>query len=172
MTRHRHDPSLSISHSRLLELVHYDPETGIFSPRQHRPGVRHKPALGNVDCTGYRRICIEYRRYLAQRLAWFYMTGAWPVNEIDHRDVNKDNNAWNNLREAGPSGNSANKAIFRNNTSGFKGVSLVKATGRWQASIRFAGKLIYLGSYGAPDEAHRAYVAAAERLQGEFARAA
>lgn len=173
--RKRHPKVLTgdgrITHAELLDLVRYDAETGQFSPRVHRPGIRSE-ILGHRESNGYIRICIGYRRFQAHRLAWFYVTGVWPVGQIDHKDLNPSNNSFANLRLADPSSNSANKSLFRNNTSGFKGVSLIKSSGRWQASIRFNGRLKYLGSYLTPEEAHGAYAAEARRLQGEFARVA
>lgn len=36
---------------------------------------------------------------------------------------------------------------YKNNTSGYKGVTKTKKNGKWRASIRFKGKNIYLGEY-------------------------
>jgi hypothetical protein len=88
---------------------------------------------------------------------------------IDHRDGNRANNRWSNLRLATQSENSANRHRHINNTSGFKGVSLCK-WGKWRACIEKNGRKIHLGMYDTPQAAHAAYVAAARKLFGEFAR--
>ena len=63
-----------------------------------------------------------------------------------------------------------NKKRPSNNKSGFKGVCQVGD--KWQAGIKHQGKSIHLGWHDTPEEAHAAYVAAASRIFGEFARAA
>ena len=88
---------------------------------------------------------------------------------IDHRDGDRANNRWDNLRCATRSENNANRALQRNNCSGFKGVSL--KSGKWRARIRKHGRLFALGVFQTPQAAHAAYVAAARRLFAEFARA-
>lgn len=61
-----------------------------------------------------------------------------------------------------------------NNTSGFKGVSFQKKTGRWYACIASKavreGRTIALGLYSTPEEAACAYDASARKLHGAFAR--
>jgi hypothetical protein len=56
------------------------------------------------------------------------------------------------------------------NTSGYKGVSLVRQTKRWEARIRHLGKLLHLGCYDTPEDAARVYDDAARKYHGEFAR--
>ena len=91
---------------------------------------------------------------------------------IDHRDGNTLNNRRENLRVCTRSQNKANSKIYRNNTSGFKGVSFVKKqlARPWIACIYHNRKRLYLGHFATPAEAHEAYKAAALRIFGEFAR--
>ena len=96
------------------------------------------------------------------------MTGEWGRPAIDHRDGNSTNNRWSNLRRATPSQNNANRRRPRHNTSGYKGVYF--RWGFWRACIKRNGRRIYLGVFATPEEAHAAYVAAARKLFGEFAR--
>lgn len=90
--------------------------------------------------------------------------------------MNKHNNVWSNLRLATKSQNMANVGLIKSNTSGLKGASRYKAGepyGKpWQASIRKDNKQYHLGHFATKEEAHAAYVAAAEKIHGEFARAA
>ena len=152
---------------RLRGLLSYDPETGIFRWRISRGG--NAPA-GRVAGTirkkcGHRQIRVDDRTYFAHRLAWFYMTGVWPKEQIDHHNVNPDDNRWSNLREANGSQNSGNTKVKR---AGLKGVVFHKHNKKYQAQI--CSK--YLGLFDTEQEAHEAYLRAASKRYGEFARAA
>jgi hypothetical protein len=160
-----------ITAKRLRELLHYDPETGIFTWRVCRSNVSAGTRAGNVNSRGYRKIRINYIYYRANRLAWFYMTGSWPNHEIDHIDGRCDNDAFSNLRDATRSQNEANRCMQSNNTSGFKGVIFNNRYGKWQAQIKCEGKHKYIGLFDDPRSAHKAYVETAKGLFGEFARA-
>jgi len=158
---------------RLQELLHYDPATGVFTRSEAAlKRYRTKRPLGTIDDKGYLRIKIDGRSYRAQRLAWLWMTGAWPVADIDHRDLNRANNCWENLREATDSQNKANMRARSDNKSGFKGVSWDKAKQKWIAQIEHYGKGIKLGRFDCRAAAHFAYIIAADKYFGEFSRAA
>ena len=122
---------------------------------------------GSLGCQGYWRLKVDGRSYLSSRLAVFYMTGEWPLSEIDHKDLDHANDRWNNLRPATHSQNIANtKAIAK---SGLKG-ALEQASGRFMSRIRFQGKLIYLGTFDTKEESNAAYAKKAKEFFGEFAR--
>lgn len=88
----------------------------------------------------------------------------------DHRNGDGLDNRRSNLREATAGENGRNRRIDRDNTSGFKGVCWHKRDRRWQASIRVGGRSPrHLGYFPTPEEAARAYDAAARELHGEFA---
>jgi hypothetical protein len=162
-----------LTQARLKELLHYDPETGVFTWRVPPSGrVAAGERAGFVHEQKYRCIRISGRKYREHRLAWLYVNGRWPPNQIDHRDGNILNNRIDNLREASSSQNRANSRISVKNTSGYKGVSWDVSKGKWSARIGVAGKQIHLGRYHCPEKAHAAYCTAAERYFGEFARAA
>lgn len=155
----------------LRELLHYDHGTGDFTNLITRHGRAMAGSLaGSLTGEGYWNIMIFGSRYQAHRLAWLYMTGKWPENEIDHKDLNKSNNRWHNLREATCSQNHANKAVQANNSSGFKGVSWNKK--KWRAVLYIAGKQRFLGYFDTPQDAHIAYCNAAKMAYGDFARTA
>lgn len=71
-----------ISAERLRELLSYDLDTGVFIWRHRRRGIRVGDVAGYKDRLGYINITIEYRRYFAHRLSWFYVYGYWPPAEI------------------------------------------------------------------------------------------
>lgn len=158
-----------LSTERLRELVSYDPETGVFRRRTGRP--IGKPA-GYIASKGYRYIGVDRRIYRAARLAWLYMTGEWPPEQIDHINNVRDDDRFANLRKATPSQNSANGLRYSTNTSGFKGVSQSRRDALrprpWRAEIRFKGKGYHLGFFATPEAAHAAYCDAARRFFGEF----
>ncbi len=62
--------------------LNYDPETGVFTRRFSRG--RAGEEAGTVNGSGYREIRVRTQRYLAHRLAWFYVYGTWPKEQIDH----------------------------------------------------------------------------------------
>lgn len=162
-----------INSEYLRSILHYDPETGEFTwicpngTGKRKAGRR----AGWTNAEGYRAISIDGKTYYGHHLAWFYVFGEWPSAEVDHRDKNQGNNAIKNLREATGSQNNANKGKNKNNTTGFKGVVLL-ASGRYRAAIGHNRKLIYLGCFDRAEDASEAYAAGAQRLYGEFARAA
>lgn len=88
---------------------------------------------------------------------------------VDHINGDRLDNRKENLRVCSQSENLCNRGKQSNNRSGFKGVYL-HAPGRWRARIMFKGKLKELGLFDSPSDAHKAYVAAARALHGEFTR--
>jgi len=155
-----------ISQERLKEVLHYDPDTGRF---KWTTGFRKGRSAGNTSIyTGYRRITIDQKHYYAHRLAWFYMTGAWPKHMIDHVDHDRANNRWGNLREADPNQNIHNSRRSSKNTSGAKGVHFHRQTGKWRARIAAYGKTIHVGLYDTVEEASRARDMKAIELHGEY----
>lgn len=89
---------------------------------------------------------------------------------VDHRNHDTLDNQRNNLRKATSSQNTMNSTRRRgNNTSGFKGVSLRKKTGKWQAFINIDKKRVHLGFFDTAEEAYRIRQAKAIEVYGEFA---
>jgi hypothetical protein len=112
---------------------------------------------------------LDGQKYRAHHLAWLYMTGEW-CRELDHRDCNRSNNAFSNLRAASRSQNGANSLRPRRNTSGFKGVFWHEEAQKWRAMIRKDYKLKHLGMFGTKEDAAAAYARAAQTYFGAFAR--
>ncbi len=112
---------------------------------------------------GYLRLYLSGRHYLVHRLVWLFVTGHWPLGLIDHRDGDKTNNRFSNLRDADNRLNQQNqRTAHRDSHSGVLGVS--RNGGRWKARIKFGGAQVTLGSYATPEEAHNAYIAAKRSL--------
>lgn len=92
--------------------------------------------------------------------------------EVDHRDSNGLNNRRCNLRVATKAQNLANQRTRPDNSSGAKGVTFHKATGKWQPQIMVNGSRVYLGLFVSVEEAAAAYAKASAELHGEFGRTA
>lgn len=160
-------PKPKLTHQRLLELLAYDPQTGVFRWRIQKRRADAGSIAGAISKHGYRVIGIDRKLYRAARLAWFYVHGHWPSYELDHKDLIRDHDWIDNLRPAEQTQNNANRRAYRNNKSGLKGVYM--SAGRWRAGIRIDGKSYYIGTYDTAEAAHAAYVAKAKELFGEFA---
>lgn len=162
----------SLSHARLKQLLDYDPVVGTFTWRVSRKKCRIGDRAGNLQPNGYRRINIDGVKYYEQRLAIFYLTGAWPPNDVDHAHRTPHLNGSAQLRSATTSQNIANAKRRKDNTAGYKGVSLHRVSGLYRARITCMGKEISLGYFSNAKLAHAAYAKAAKRIFGSFSRAA
>lgn len=168
---------MTLTQAQLQEVIRYDPLTGQFfwrTCRWRRPqnaAPIEREIVPKPD-HGYARVRIEGVLYYMHRVAWLYMTGDWPSDEIDHINGNRSDNTFSNLREATSEQNKHNVGLCATNTSGFKGVSWDKRDRRWYPYIWVNNKKRHLGSFSSAEEAHKAYTTAAQRLRGEFARVA
>ena len=169
-------------------VLDYDPTTGALTWRPRavsdfkatrRRSAEHlcqwwnarfagQPA-GTVGGNGYVYVRLCGRIALAHRVIYAIVTGVWPHGEVDHRDRDRTNNRWLNLRAATSGQNKWNAPAQRNNTSGHKGVSLCKQSGKWRASISRNGRQTHLGFFVRKEDAAAAYEAAANRMFGEYA---
>lgn len=159
----------------LADRVNYDSRSGRFlwkldksRSSQWNSRCAGKPA-GSIGNAGYLMIGIHVngvqRRVLAHRLAFFMTHGRCPIGDVDHIDGDKLNNSSTNLREVSISGNLRNKRMYKNNTSGFTGVSLNKG-GRWLASAARSRRpgdprsvKVKLGTFATKEEAVAAVLA-------------
>lgn len=169
----------SLTQQGLRELVDYDPGTGVFTWKKNSAKRKAGTRAGWVHSKGYICLDINQRKYYAHRLVWLYMTGRWPGDQIDHIDFNKSNNVWLNLREATNAQNQQYQSVSRASSTGLKGAypgfakyqGVVRKTGTYYSQITVGGHRIHLGHFKTPEEAHAAYMRAAERYYGAFARA-
>jgi hypothetical protein len=152
-----------LDQDKLKELLHYDPETGVFTWRVSRSNVKAGTEAGFVHSNGYRYIKFQRKDLLGHRLAFLYMTGAWPEHHIDHINGHPSDNRWCNLRPVDRSANMQNQRKAQShNRSGFLGV--YRNGSRWRAKIDLDGKRKHLGYYDTPEEAHEAYLKAKREL--------
>lgn len=113
---------------------------------------------------------LDGRAYQSHRLAWLWMTGEWPALQVDHKDTDRRNNRWSNLRLATRTENQWNANVRGDNTSGYKGVSRPKGRTKWQAHITLGGRRKYLGTFDTAEDANQAATAARQAAHGEFAQ--
>jgi hypothetical protein len=159
----------SLTAARLRELLDYNPRTGRFTWRVDKTGRgARKGATAGTVTKRYRIICIDLKRYNASRLAFLWMTNRWPKFQADHINLDTTDDRWRNLRDATPSQNTAN--CKTKNKFGLKGVKQVGQ--RYAARISIDSRTIHLGTFGTPKAAHAAYIVAAKRYFGDFARSA
>jgi HNH endonuclease/AP2 domain len=153
----------------LRSILDYDPVTGLFTwKKQIGRRIRVGEVAGSSDKDGYIVIQIDGIKYKAHRLAYLYMTGEWPEDEIDHRDGCPAMNAWNNLRDATRVENIIN-SDRELGESGFRGVKFDPRTRTWRARIGRGYQREYIGAYATAEEAYEAYLTAANAVHGEFA---
>jgi len=160
-------------------ILDYNHETGVFTWRARercsfqRDLSYHQwiscfsgKEAGCIHKKGYVHIVIRNKQYKAHRLAWLYVTGEWPKDQIDHRDGDRSNNRWRNLRESSNAENLQNLSKFTSNSGRLLGVSKFSASKHkpWKAQIRVNGDLHYLGIYATQELAHEAYARAKNSL--------
>jgi hypothetical protein len=139
-----------ITQEYLKELLHYDPDTGVFTWLVDKGTAKAGCEAGCIrqaERTHYRRIRIDGEDHLAHRLAWLYIHGQLPENDIDHEDQNGLHNWISNLRDVTHRENQRNKRLSCNNTSGVTGVSFVKGSGKWLAQIDTESGKKHLGRF-------------------------
>ena len=155
---------MKISSEWLRELIDYNPKTGRFTWKEYGP--KEFGRAGSRDPNGYVKITVKGRSYLGHRLAWLYVYGVWPTDEIDHINGKPWDNRIENLRAATRRQNIQSRRMNRANRSGFKGVCRFRD--KWRSTVQ--GK--HLGLFATAEEAHLAYCVAARELFGEFAKTA
>lgn len=167
----------------LRSLLEYDPDTGNFAWKKRPVDLftnkracsvwnakyAGKPA-GYAKGDGYIQICILSRIYRAHRVAFAIYHGRWPDAEVDHINLVRDDNRIHNLREASRSSNICNSPIYKNNTSGVKGVCWEKRRNKWCASIWLNRRKIHVGYFDFLDDAAKAIREARDKMHGKFCR--
>lgn len=136
----------------------YNPDTGVVTGRGGKPiGTRRRD--GALQALAY--LPSGTTAVLLHRAAWLLATGRWPTAEVDHRDGNRRNNRWRNLREATRAENQQNR---RQRGAAGNLIGCSRYYRKWKAQIRHEGRVHYLGLFDTEQEAHAAYCEAKQRL--------
>lgn len=161
----------SVTRERLMEVLAYNPETGVFIWKKRPTTGAHRIKAGDVAGSmnkGYRIISIDRVRYFTHRLAWLYHYGCWPNGDLDHWDHATDNNAVGNLREGTDTQNLGNQNdAHRDSKSGILGVIWDKNRQKWKTEIQFGRIRKHIGRFDTKEEAQTAYLSA-KRQHHEF----
>ena len=141
----------------ILEVVHYDAETGKFAWKANRQKALIGKEICEISDQGYVYIRVLGRRILAHRLAWFVVHGELPSSPLDHFNGDRTDNRIANLRLCTNSQNLQNRGKQANNTSGYMGVSWHKVRSKWRATIQIDKKHMHLGLFDTAEDAYAAY---------------
>lgn len=139
-----------------MEILHYDPDTGVFTWLVKRGAVNAGEVAGTFrkhDGKTYVLIGVNGKRLRAHRLAFLYMNGSMPKLLCDHINGDGTDNRWCNLREVDFVNNNRNMRLRADNSSGTAGVYWNKKDKRWQVAIKVGKKRGYIGQYKTLEEA-------------------
>lgn len=138
---------LPLTQSELKRVIHYEPTNGVFTRLVTRGNAKRGTIAGTSTTSGHMQMMIHGTLYLLHRLAFLYMTGSFPSDEVDHINHISGDNRWRNLRSATRCDNSRNRTMNNNNTSGHAGVVWNKRNKKWYARIVINSKQIHLGAF-------------------------
>jgi HNH endonuclease/AP2 domain len=159
-----------ITREYLLGILEYDKFSGLLTWIVNKNNRRKGCVAGSINSNGYVTLWIDGKQYQSHRVIWFMVNGNWPIDEIDHIDGIRTNNAFNNLREATRSENSRNHKVRVDNNSGVKGVYWNSKLNKWRSEINFNKKRYNIGYFKCLNEAEAAVKRKREELHLEFAR--
>lgn len=142
-------PKKKPTQARLKEVLLYDPLTGIFIWKENRGTNKCKGLIAGTKNHphGYIYIRLDGKNYKASRLAWLYMEGYYPEMIIEHKDRNRANDKWNNLRHVSQRCNLRNGSKRSTNKTGVIGVCWDKSKKSWHAQITVSYKNIWIGRF-------------------------
>ena len=142
-----------LTQERLKELLHYEPETGVFCRKVSVSSrAMSGDRVGTKNDQGYLMVTLDRMPCFVHRIAFLYMMGRWPY-KMDHINHDRSDNRWSNLREVTAKENNKNMSLASHNTSGFTGVSWCKTHKKWYAKIQVNGKAVRLGGFDDKDDA-------------------
>lgn len=154
-------PPAALDQSRLKEILDYDANTGFFYWKTRiSNNVSDGDIAGSVSCHGYVLISIDGRKHRAHRLAWLWVYGRFPSQQIDHINRVRSDNRIKNLREVTPGENQHNYPVPKHNKSGVVGVHWYNRAQKWRARIMINGRHKELGLFDTIEEASAARGAA------------
>lgn len=147
----------------------YDPESGDFTWLVPLPnGVQAGDKAGTLNANGYWYVTFKGRRYIAHRLAWWFVHNHWPDKQLDHIDECKVNNAIINLRECEQYQNQHNRSLQKNNSTGIKNVS--KLGDKFKICMNYNGKQVVQVVVDNLELAELVAIEARDKYHKEFAR--
>lgn len=165
--RTSYTPNEIIVNGDIIEIVMYNAK-GIESGKAIA-NTRHLGIVSQykwcLDSNGYAFSLTGGCRTVLHRL----ITGAPKNMVVDHRNHNTIDCTDDNLRICTQRENTYNQRLRSDNTSGYKGVSWNKQSGKWRARIQVNGKDVTLGSFIDKQDAIDIRKTAETKYFGEFA---
>lgn len=162
--------SSMLTQERLTELLNYNPETGHFTWAINRAQTTKCGAIaGTTTRNGYVRIMLDGKCYMSHRLAFLYMLGKFPTDQVDHINNDRVDNRWANLRPATRVENMRNVSSKQGSSSKYLGVSWNKRLSKWVAQIHINNKKQHIGLFVEEVDAAQAYNFTAYEYFGDFA---
>jgi hypothetical protein len=158
-----------LTQARLKELYHYNPETGLFTRLCDSIQYKAGTVVQSRTSDGYLYTWIDRKQYKLHHLAWLYIYGTIPTENIDHINRSRRDNRIANLRLADKSENSCNARKRIDNSSGWRGVYWHQKASKWVAQIQKETFGMYIGLFTCPLDAASAFNLAAYQLHGEHA---
>ena len=153
----------------------------LFDYRDDGHLIRKKATGGNGNYAGkvvgcvpksksnkYVTTKIKGQHWCVHKLVYLYHHGYIP-KQLDHINRNKLDNRIENLRPATSVQNASNRNVFKNNTSGCKGVSFKKETNKWFVYVNANKKRKNIGYFDDLELAELVAVEARDKYHGKFA---
>lgn len=164
---------MELTQQRLRSIFLYAPRKGVFywidPPSTHGDLVGEEAgSLAYANGKPYHSIQIGGRKIKRSRLAFLWMEGRCPSDQIDHINGDSTDDRWLNLREATATENAWNHKTRSKRSSLPMGVRTTSA-GRFTARIGYCGKQIALGTFDTAEEAAHAYQNARVKFYGTYA---
>lgn len=154
-----------ITQQELYTHFSYNPLTGLFTRKVASRGHAVGEIAGTPMLHGHILIGYKKQKHLAHRLAWYYVNGSWPQNQIDHINGDPSDNRIINLRESTQAENTQNRReASTRSKSGLLGVHWCDRAKKWIAKIMLNKATKYLGSFDNKEEAFDAYLQAKRKL--------
>lgn len=157
-----------VTQNELKEFFTYDKDSGHFTriKKLGKKGIIGQVCNSKNNC-GHIQITFKGRTYPAHRLAWLYVYGEFPKNQIDHINCIRDDNRIINLREATNQQNSFNRTQALG-ISGLKGVQWDKVKNKWLVVPVINNKRHYLGYFDDKENAFSVYLDFCKNNHGDF----
>lgn len=148
--------NVNLTAEQLRMWLHYEPSTGVFTWRI-KPNRRIRVGdVAGTPCRGRWQIKLGGTLQRSHRLAWLYMYGEWPKQQIDHINGNPSDNRICNLRDVSSTTNHQNqRRAHKRNKLGILGVSR-----SYQKKPGFRARIdhVHLGTFETPELAHAVYL--------------
>jgi hypothetical protein len=153
-----------LTQARLKELFFYDPACGDFVRiKRTTNSVCIGDIAGTLNFHGYIQTSVNCKIYKNHRLAWLYVYGEFPSEDLDHINRIKTDNRILNLRRVTDSQNLQNVGLRSDNKSGYKGVCWDVKKEKWSVRMTYNNKYRHLGCFDDVHEAGSAYIEASKK---------